>query len=269
MVEVSGKDKKELEELAKQHKAETAQIWYSRMKWQDGHEKLITFGAAVDVRRADGTSKANGLYCYECKITDEKAEYKGIPISWEKWGNGIKFQVDDARHVFRRLMRDPERQKNLTEKGIKKAIIAMYYQQIINEHGYYLTLPKAEIDEIKAWIYQYFKDGKAAFPYQGEIPNADVNFTIDFKRDVEIVGAFDLSEYNRQHNAERNKKHNAKHNKELGRKRVFETFSRLTGNEWTRAEILAQRFNQKNLDNFVKYELIERVKQGHYKRKDV
>lgn len=239
------------------------------MKWQDGHEKLITFGAALDVRRADGTSKANGLYCYESEITDEKAEYKGIPMSWENWGNGIKDKVFNARYVFNRLKDQPERQKNITEKAIRQAMIAMYYQQIINECCYYLTLRKAEIDEITAWIYQYYKDGKAAFPYKGEIPNADVNFTIDFKCDVEIVRAFDLSEYNRQHNAERNKKHNAKHNKELGRKRVIETFSRLTGNEWTRAEILAQGFNQKNIDNFVKYELIVRIRQGHYKRKSV
>jgi len=258
-----------LEQLARQHKAETAQIWYNRMKWQDGHEKLITFGAALDVRRTDGTSKANGLYCYESEITDEKAEYKGVCMSWEQWGYGIKFQVDSARDAFNRLHNTNRYTRDRQEKDIQQAIIAMYYQQIINECCYYLTLQRAEIDEITAWIYQYFKDGKAAFPYQGEIPNADLTFTIDFKRDCEIVRAFDLSEYNRQHNAERNKTHNVTHNKELGRKRVLETFSRLTGNEWTRAEILAQGFNQKNLNNFIKHELIERIRQGHYKRKDV
>jgi ACT domain-containing protein len=107
------------------------------------------------------------------------------------------------------------------------------------------------------------KDGKAEFPFIGDIPNADVAFTIDFKRDVEIVRAFDLktdmSEYNKQHNAE--------HNREvIGRKKVEKTFSRLTGDKWTTQELLQQGFNDKNIKRFVDYGLIERTGRGKYKR---
>ena len=123
-------------------------------------------------------------------------------------------------------------------------------------------MPIAEIDSIKAWIYKYFKDGKAAFPYQGEIPNADLNFTIDFERDIEIVEAIDL----KTDMSEYNKAHNAQHNKDIGRKRVLETFSRLTGDEWTTKEILAQGFNEKNIKRFVDYGLIERISRGRYRR---
>lgn len=250
LAEVSDKDKADLEQFVKQHKAETAQMWYSRMKWEQGHEKLITFGAALDVRRADGTGKANGVYCYESKITDEKAEYKGVCMSWEQWSNGIKFKVDLARYVFDTLHGRERYTEDRKQRDIRQAIIAMYYQRIINECYYYLTLPKAEIDEIKAWIYQYFKDGKAAFPYKGKLPNADVNFTIDFKNDVEIV---------KQHD-------NTKHNQEMGKVKVEKTFSRLTGDEWTTKEILAQSFNDKNIKRFVDYGLIERISRGKYKR---
>lgn len=250
LAEVSDKDKTDLEQFAKQHKAETAQIWHSRMKWEQGHEKLITFGAALDVRRADGTSRANGLYCYESKITDDKAEYKGVPMSWESWSNGIRFQIDCAHDIYRRLANYPEKQKVRVDKFLRYAMMAMFCQQIINESCYYLTLPKAEMDEIKKWIYQYLKDGKAAFPYQGEIPNADLNFTIDFKHDVQII---------KQHD-------NTKHNQEIARTKVENTFSRLVGDVWVTQEIIGQGFNEKNIKRFVDYGLIERTSRGHYKR---
>ena len=141
-------------------------------------------------------------------------------------------------------------------------MIAIFYQRIIDEHCHYLTLQKTEIDTIKKWIDNYFKDDKAEFPYKGEMPNKDVNFTIDFKRDIEIVKAVDL----KTDMSEYNKEHNAQHNKDLGRQRVVETFSRLLGDQWTTQEILQQGFNDKNIKRFVDYGLIERISRGKYNR---
>lgn len=126
----------------------------------------------------------------------------------------------------------------------------------------YLTLPKEEIETIKLWIYKYFENDTEEFPYKGEIPNADVSFTIDFDRDVRIERAHDL----KYEMSEYNKEHNAQHNRDIAYNKVKETFSRLVGNEWTRAEIIQQGFNHKNLDNFVKYRFIERIARGQYKR---
>jgi len=195
LVKVIEQDKRDLEELARRHKGETAQRWYNRMKWKDGHEKMITFGASIDVRAAQGTTAVKGFFCYERKTTSGKAHYQGVRMEWGLWSNGIKHHLDNGRA---RLSGTTDKQKRqiITDETLESAIMAMYYQD-----GLHLTIPNAEpkkeLDRIKTWIYRYFKDGKAAFPFQGEIPNADVNFTIDFIHDVEIVETFNgVSESN-------------------------------------------------------------------------
>ena len=44
LVEVYWKDKQELEAFAAASETETAQRWQSRMRWPQGHEKMVTFG---------------------------------------------------------------------------------------------------------------------------------------------------------------------------------------------------------------------------------
>ena len=58
LVEVAEQDKRDLERIAKSNKAKTYQIWHDRMKWKNGHEKLMTFGAALEVKGA-----AKGVFC--------------------------------------------------------------------------------------------------------------------------------------------------------------------------------------------------------------
>jgi ferrous iron transport protein B len=70
LVTVSEQDKRELEEFAKRHKSETAQRWYNRIQWPNGHEKLMTFGVALDVRAAQGTQAVKGLFCYQSRMTN-------------------------------------------------------------------------------------------------------------------------------------------------------------------------------------------------------
>ena len=259
LVKVDEQDKEDLYNLCKDHKAPTAQMWFNRMKWEKGHEKMITFGAALGVRAAQGTSKAKGVFCYCANITDETAEFTGVYNGWENWQYGITSKVDELRQELNETPK--HKQKQAVQRIYDDVIIAVYYQ-----NGQYLTLPQAENDKILSWLYKYIKDGKAEFPYKGDIPNADVAFTIDFDKDIKIVENIDLktdmSEYNRQHNAE--------HNREvIGRKKVVDTFSRLTGNEWSRAEILSQGFNGNNITRFLDYGYIERTGRGQYKRVDV
>jgi hypothetical protein len=262
LVEVDGQDKQDLEQLAANHANYNIQKWYTHMKRKDGHEQLITFGAALEVQAAQGTKTIKGVFCYDSDITDEKAEYKCSPMSWEQWSMEIKHHVDIARYVFVRLKSaETESRKRKTEKQIRQAVISMYYQPPMR-----LTLPKAEQEKITKWIRDYFKDSTAEFPYNGNINSAEINFTIDFENDIEIAENIMLKDNFAEYNREHNKEHNIKHNKDLGRKKVEQTFSRLTGDEWSRQEILAQGFNDNNIKRFVDYGMIKRIRQGYYKR---
>jgi len=256
LVTVSEQDKRDLEEFAKRYKAETAQRWYNRMQWQNGHEKLITFGVSLDVRAAQGTQAVKDLFCYQSRMTKEKAYYQGVSMNWEQWSIEIKRQLDNGRKRLS-YTRDKEKRQVITDETLENANKALYYQDKCH-----LTMPKAELDKIQVWIYKYLKDGKATFPFQEEIPNANVSFTIDFAADCEIYKTRDL----KKDMGEYNKENNAQHNKDLGRKRVLETFSRLKGDEWTTQEIMAQGFNDKNIKRFVEYELIKCIGRGKYIR---
>ena len=77
-----------------------------------------------------------------------------------------------------------------------------------------------------------------------------MTFTIDFKKDIEIV---------KQHD-------NTEHNRKIGKDKVDKTFSRLVGDEWSTQEIYKQGFNSGNLERFLRYGKIERTNRGHYKR---
>ncbi|GHV34982.1 hypothetical protein FACS18949_12050 [Clostridia bacterium] len=126
----------------------------------------------------------------------------------------------------------------------------------------HLTLPKTEYNTIQVWIYSYLDKGIEPFPYSGTMPNGDLQFTIDFAMDIEIVRAYDLKTEMSAYNAE----HNTEHNKEIALNKVKQTFNRLDGDEWSTQEILRKGFNEKNIKRFVDYGFIQRVKRGHYKR---
>ena len=248
LVEIDEQDQKDLYNLCEHHKTETAQRWLHRMKWKYGHQAIISFGVSLDVRRpkdenGKSTSNVNGVYCYDENITNTQAAFCGVRMSWEVWQSEIIKKVDDCRPY---LNKTPKHKQNKFIQNIyNDVIMSVYYQDKIH-----LTLPQDETEKITSWLYQYIKNGKAEFPYKGEIPNADIKFTIDFKRDVKIE---------KQHD-------NTKHNQDMARDKVLKTFSRLVGDVWTTQEILQQGFNEKNIKRFVEYGLIVRIARGHYKR---
>jgi hypothetical protein len=258
LADVCEQDKKELQALYASHKAETAQRYLNRMTWEQGLEKMITFGVALAVREAQGTSKAKGVYCYTSYITSGYAAFSGVCMTWENWVKPIIDCLDNGRKQINAI---PKSKKELiklhTDNVYQQAIMILFYQ-----NGKYLTLPKAEYDAIQAWIYSYLNKGNTPFPYSGTMPNGDIQFKIDFETDIEIVKAHDLKTEMSEYNAE----HNAEHNQDIGRDKVKQTFSRLDGNEWTTQEILRQGYNEKNIKRFVDYGLIERTKRGHYRR---
>ena len=253
LVSMDERDKQDLEAFCTHHKAETAQRWLNRMRWNGGHEKMVTFGVSLEVR-----GKASGVWCYSAYLDNKSATYEGVPMTWESWAGPILEELDMARSMLtvKEGMSD-EARKSFAETAYDGAVMMLYYQK-----GQYMTLPGEESKELKKWVYNYLHDGAAPFPYDGEISGADYNFTIDFEQDVQIVRSYEL----KKDMADYNQSHNAEHNKKLGRKQTEERFQNLIGDEWTTQEILAQGFSRKTLDTFVKHALIVRDKKGHYVR---
>ncbi len=180
LVEVAEQDKRDLEQIAAKNKDKTYQTWYRRMQWENGHELLMTFGAAKEVRGA-----AKGVYCYSQDITDTQAAFTGVNMTWGEWIRPLKEYLDMHRERIAAISDEQKRQRAV-EYICDNDMMCMYYQKIGKEE-IRLTLPAVVSDKIKEWIDKYLADEKAEFPYSGEIPNSDVAFTIDFEKDVEIV----------------------------------------------------------------------------------
>jgi len=234
---VSGEDAKELEQFAEQSDTETAQRWLNRMQWADGHEKMVTFGQALQV-----PGNIRGLWCYSAKLEEKQATYQGVPMSWEWWSIAIRAVLD----MHRAMGHD-------TKTATAAAMSKLYYQ-----NGHYLTLPQNERKAIVPWMYQYLKDGVTPFPLQGDMESEEYTFTIDFDRDTALkenvaIGE-DMAAYNRKQNAAK------------GQRRTEKLFATVQGDEWTTAQLLAQGFSKSNIKTFEKNGLIKRRYQGHYMR---
>ena len=158
-----------MELLCQSHHAETAQRWLNRMGWESGHEKMISFGVALDVRGA-----AKGVWCYYVANLDEKSvTYHGVPMTWEGWIKPILFFMDSRRAELTALRKQPDSSADeLFQSSYDTAVMMLYYQ-----NGMYMTLPG--------------KEGKLLF-----------------ERDTEIVRAYDLKKEMGQYNAEHNAAHN-------------------------------------------------------------
>ncbi len=235
---VSASDKQELEQFAAASESETAQRWLNRMKWTEGHEKMVSFGAALEV-----PGNTRGLWCYYAKTDEHSATYTGVPMSWETWVAPLVDYLTTWRAA---------RRWNMVEV-MQGAMLRLYYQS-----PYYLTVPKTVRVAVVKWVYQFLKDGAAPFPFVGDMGIEEYKFTIDFGRDVEIVPnrsiQGDMAAYNREANAEK------------GRRRVEKCFADLQGDTWTTAELKAQGFTKRNIASFVEKGLIKRLYQGHYTR---
>lgn len=92
LVLVDEQDKEDLELFAARSETETARRWLNRMHWPQGHEKMVTFGAALEV-----PGNVRGLWCYSAELTDSAAAYHGIPMDWETWAAPIVDYLDAQR----------------------------------------------------------------------------------------------------------------------------------------------------------------------------
>ena len=162
---VSASDKQELEAFAAASETETAQRWLNRMMWPQGHEKMVTFGAALEVPDHERKGAAFGLWCYHAKVDETGAAYQGVLMDWETWA----FPLVDYLTAWRAA-----RRRDMVEV-MRGAMLRLYYQ-----HGLYLTVPKAVRVAVVKWVYQFLKDGAAPFPFAGDMGSEEYSFTIDF-----------------------------------------------------------------------------------------
>jgi len=237
---ISIEDDNLLKKIAESGEHETAKRWLGRMNWANGNAKMTTFGVGLEVKGA-----ANGVYCYRSVYCDNKAIFAAEEMTWERWSEKMIAALNDKTY------------------NIADVIIMMYYQD-----GVYMTLPKEEQDEIKAWIYNYRQC--TIFPYSGTI-ECGKNFEIDFDRDCEIVKSRSL-----RHNgnmAAHNKGNAAELAAARGKVRTKNAADvdceKLVGDTWTTAELretLGGDYERK-IRRLMEEEKIERVRRGLYCRK--
>ena len=250
LVKVDEQDKEDLLKLCCSCYEEYTARWVQRMKWIDGHEKMITFGAALEVR---GASK--GVWCYTAEYGEGYARFREVTcLNWECWLFYIKWLIDLKYDIIK--MSRVNQPPYLFEAEVMKYL---YYQ-----NGYHLTLPSEEGKLLKAWTRDYINHIEKPYPYTGDMPNRGLDFTIHYDTDIELVEAIDLKDP--QAMAQYNHEHNKEHNFELGKKKAWEKFSRLQGEEWQRSELIMQGYDDRQIRRYCAYEWIEKMEWGRYRR---
>ena len=237
LVHVDEQDKDDLEAFAAQADTEAAQLWLARMRWPQGHEKMVTFGQNISV-----PGNVKGLWCYKANMGATRAVYTGCPMTWETWAMPILDYLTDQRKA------------RATASEISQTVMCLLYYQ----NGLYLTVPGDMRRAIVKWAYQYLKGGAAPFPFAGSMGSDGYQFMIDFQRDTALKENVnihaDMGAYNAAHNAEK------------AARRTAKRFANLTGERWTTAELHAQGFTDRNIKTFCKDGLIRKRYQGHYER---
>ena len=243
LVEVAAEDKKDLEAFAAQSETEAAQLWLARMRWPQGHEKMVTFGQNIGVEDKASGGRVKGLWCYTADLGDTEAVYTGCPMIWELWAAPILDYLTGQRE-----------DRTAAALEIIQTIMRLLYYQ----NGLYLTVPGDVRRAIVKWAYQYLKDGTTSFPFVGDMGSDSRRVTINFERDTSLKENVnihaDMGAYNAAHNAEK------------AARRTAKRFEALTGERWTTAELHAQGFSDRNIKTFCKDGLIRRRYQGHYER---
>ena len=239
---ISLSDDSILKSIAGSGKHEAAKRWLGRMNWNNGNANMITFGVGYEVKGA-----ANGVFCYRPEYYDNKATFTAEKMTWEQWSEKIIATLDSKRY------------------HIDDVIMMMYYQD-----GVYMTLPKTEQKAIKGWIYKGYRERKP-FPYSGVVPNGNVNFTIDFDRDCEIVKSESLRHNgNMAINNRVNADELAVARGEARTKNVADAdYEKLIGDEWTTAELkeILKGDYERKIRRLIDAKKIERVRRGFYRRK--
>ena len=172
LVHVGEQDKADLEAFAAQVGTGAAQLWLARMRWPQGHEKMVTFGQNISVEDKASGGRVKGLWCYKAELDATRAVYTGCPMTWELW----------AVPILQYLTRRRESGTAAALEVIQSVMRLLYYQ-----NGLYLTVPGDMRRTIVKWAYQYLKDGGAApFPFAGDMGSDSYQFTIDFQRDTAL-----------------------------------------------------------------------------------
>ena len=243
LVHVAAEDKEDLERFAAQSETEAAQLWLARMRWPQGHEKMVSFGQALSVEDKASGGRVKGLWCYKADMDAVRAVYTGYTMTWEIW----------ARLLVDYLTGQREARTAAALEAIQTVMCRLYYQ-----NGLYLTVPGDVRRAIVKWAYQYLKDGAAPFPFAGDMGSDSYQFTVDFERDTSLKENVnihaDMGAYN------------AAHNTEKASRRTAKRFADLTGDRWTTAELHAQGFSDRNIKTFCKDGLIKKLYQGRYQR---
>lgn len=248
LVEVDEDDKYDLQTFFMFSRNDLARNAYNRMQWHYGINKMVSFGSSLEVK---GTNQ--DVFCYRKEEENDRTTFIGMEMEWEWWFYHLKSKIDYIKR----------NSPDMTCLDVKHLNTDIYYQTH-SDIGYYLTLKSEQIEAIKQWISTYFYKGEAAYPYNGKIPNSDLQFTIVYD-DVDIIpqrnikGKKAMSEYNKINNAE--------HNKQIGKDKALEKFSKLQGNEWTTKELKDLGYTNTQIDNYCnQYHWIERVDRGIYRR---
>lgn len=250
LVEVDIDDKYDLQTFFEHGKNDLARNAYIRTQWENGIEKMVSFGTSLSV---SGTNK--DVFCYRKEEGSNGTAFTGMDLTWEDWFHHLQYMIDKKKQDC------PSMNDMAVINELNKDI---YYQTHYLDMGCHLTLKTEHIDNIKEWIYSYFHKGTNTYPYSGKFPNSDLQFNILYD-DVDIVpqrnvkGKKAMSEYNKENNAE--------HNKQMGKEKALEKFSKLQGDIWSRKELDDLGYTNTQIDNYCnQYHWIERVEQGLYRR---
>ena len=256
---VSPQDDEDLADLAYHGNCETAKNWLKRISWFQSSAQMLHFGCNLNV-----AGHAKGVWCYSTKRESNKVIFSGQEMTWENWAAPL---IDYVRYVRLGLKasRKTEPAEIIEDCIIQAKANAMGL--LFNHYGWMITLPQRQYYALQKWVSDSF-EREIPFPYCGDTGSDTYSFSINIgegSSDYEIVPSDNRGETMSKYNAE----HNAERNKAQGLKETLERFAPLSGDAWTRQEILAQGFTQSNLDTFLKHGLIRRVSQGHYVRNSV
>lgn len=85
--------------LRKYYDNTTIQKYYRRFNWDDGIEKMVAFGADLDISgKVDGAIE--GFYCYKYTLNDSKAIITGVDTSLKEWLIVVKTFIMYTFDVF-------------------------------------------------------------------------------------------------------------------------------------------------------------------------
>lgn len=184
--------------LNKYYNNTTIQKYCRRFNWDSGIEKMVAFGADLDISgKADGA--IDRFYCYEYKLNKGKAVITGINIELKIWLLNLISYLKNVFNYFCRCSIIPnEKQIELIKN---RSLMHLYYQQEKR-----VAIPEIQIgrpikEVIKNCIDTVYRKIKIDISINPSdiiegyfntlsIPDCkseDYQFTVDFEKDIIIV----------------------------------------------------------------------------------